>query len=407
MKIGINLPALTPYSREWVFRDPIRQARSTSLNNVSTYYCYQGIGNRAPAFEITGSQLKVTGASKTFTKQFLNKLLPFDTIRFMDWFRTNSSTLVTWADRRLPTSVQQCDYGTTNIKGVAYEYAIELCNTLSKNAWVNVPHPFDDAAVASMAQLFATKLNPGLKVYLEFSNELWNAGVGFNQGDWVNNELERLNSLLAVGESPVRHRHFIASHLKRVFPIWQNAFTNRPTDLVRVVCGQANNPGLLEGICSEMGTGTFDAVSVAAYFGPRSTKLGGPVYDTSTTATQVIGDCLDNLQNYTIPNILKAKSVADKCAVPLICYESGQHITAKGQDVPYQNAFFEAQDHPLMATAYKTLLDTINSIGVGLDCLYNATSDRDKNGSWGLWQWQDELSSVKGDAVLQWLTNNP
>src|SRR5207237_4065230 len=55
----------------------------------------------------------------TFTREFLDHLKRFSTLRFMDWTSTNSSTVVNWSDRTLPT-------GRQTVHGVAWEYVIEL-----------------------------------------------------------------------------------------------------------------------------------------------------------------------------------------------------------------------------------------------------------------------------------------
>lgn len=42
--------------------------------------------------------------------------------------------------------------------------------------WINVHHLASDGYVTSMAQMLKAQLRPDLKIYVEHSNEVWNAG---------------------------------------------------------------------------------------------------------------------------------------------------------------------------------------------------------------------------------------
>ncbi len=114
----------------------------------------------------------------SFHPLFIQKLQPFGVIRFMDWQQTNGSDLVSWSDRTtLDTFSQDTD------DGVALEYMIELCNELGADAWFSMPHQADDNFVTQFATMVRDNLNPGLDVYIEWSNEVWN--VSFPQHQWV------------------------------------------------------------------------------------------------------------------------------------------------------------------------------------------------------------------------------
>ena len=108
--------------------------------------------------------------TETFNPVFLKSLDRFSTLRFMDWTQTNGNPQVKFADRPLTKTAQW------TIKGVPWETIIELGNTLQCNVWVNVPLKANDGYVTSMAKLFKAKLKPNLKVFVEYSNEVWNFG---------------------------------------------------------------------------------------------------------------------------------------------------------------------------------------------------------------------------------------
>lgn len=60
---------------------------------------------------------ELTYSTDPFNSDFLDFLSDFGTIRFMDFMKTNSSTVVNWSDR---TSVS--NYTQTSSEGAAYEY---------------------------------------------------------------------------------------------------------------------------------------------------------------------------------------------------------------------------------------------------------------------------------------------
>ncbi|CAH2602695.1 conserved protein of unknown function [Rhodovastum atsumiense] len=115
------------------------------------------------------------GTTQVFTDAFLNALQPFSTLRFMDFLQTNDNPVTSWAGRTLPTNPVQSGPG-----GVAWEYVIQLANATGKDVWINIPEGVDLADtsqgnyVIQLAKLLKANLLPGIHVYVEYSNELWN-----------------------------------------------------------------------------------------------------------------------------------------------------------------------------------------------------------------------------------------
>ena len=116
------------------------------------------------------------GTTQVFTTQFLQALAPFGTLRLMEMLQTNNNLVTSWAGRKLPSDPTQNDS-----RGVAWEYVIQLANAANKDIWINIPEGVDltDASsnnyVLQLATLLKANLNPGIHVYVEYSNELWNA----------------------------------------------------------------------------------------------------------------------------------------------------------------------------------------------------------------------------------------
>jgi hypothetical protein len=138
-----------------------------------------------------------------FTTPFKTALRRFKVLRFMDFLATNSNGQRHWSDRLMPDwySMNQAapGYGWQG-RGGAYEYAISLCNELKIDCWLNVPVLADDDYIQHLALLVKSQLDPGLKLYLEYSNELWNASPGFAQAE-QNRDLAKVE--VAQGQSPL------------------------------------------------------------------------------------------------------------------------------------------------------------------------------------------------------------
>mgnify|MGYP002786896427 CR=1 FL=1 len=130
---------------------------------------------------------------KIYTDQFIAALAPFSTLRTMDWSSTNSSEEQDWADRTLWTHARQIPPSTNGKvygwqgRPASWESIIMLANISNKDVWICVPHKATDDYVRQLARLFrdgnahTAPLNSNLKLYVEYSNEVWNWAGAFQQ----------------------------------------------------------------------------------------------------------------------------------------------------------------------------------------------------------------------------------
>ena len=162
-----------------------------------------GITNVKLMRPITEGGLESYPPSTLFTTPYKESLRRFKVLRFMDFLATNSNQQRRWSERLTPhwSSMHQSapGYGWQG-KGGAYEYAIALCNELNADCWLTVPAQADDDYVRQLAALIKVQLNPNLKLYLEYSNELWNFSPAFGQS---NQNLTLAKSEVAAGKSPL------------------------------------------------------------------------------------------------------------------------------------------------------------------------------------------------------------
>jgi hypothetical protein len=160
-------------------------------------------------------------ATTLFNTPLKALIAKFSVIRFMDFLATNWNLQTNWSDRPLPAvasfqrKVGTGGYGWQGLGG-PWEHVALLANETGKDAWINIPVRATDDYIIKVARLLAfgsdgvnpytsTQANPvypplnaNLKIYVEYSNELWN-GV-FDQ---FNDNCAAASSALSAGNSPL------------------------------------------------------------------------------------------------------------------------------------------------------------------------------------------------------------
>ncbi len=349
--------------------------------------------------------------SSPFIPEFLDFCRPFHCLRFMDWGATNGSIEEEWSSRKRPTFYTQIARSgdpdgihgpipTPSQRmysgGVAFELMIQLCNELKINPWFCVPHRATDDYILQFSKLVKEKLDPSLKVYLEYSNEVWN--WSFLQAGWMLRSKLAGQMVEAKGgkawDDPAKkkgtsHPERIAALFRRVFGIWERVWTGSDkARLVRVCAVQAAWVDAAKRTvkwCSE--NGGADVVSPAAYVGPDDEIFGrwqtaGP----NLKPEQVIADLMVG-KEIARENNRAAKIIryAATFGMKYVAYEGGQHIQPKQQSVqPYSPALAAAQYHPKMYDLYVELLRFQRDAGCELFCHYSSVGKQGTRwGSWG------------------------
>lgn len=198
-----------------------------------------------------------TYLTQPFNPAFLEKVGPFPVLRFMWWQFVTDGNESVWQNRKKMSYYTQASYFTNSNRpsGIAYEYIVQLSNQLNKDAWVCVPHTADSNYVAEMAKFFKANLKPNLKVYIEFSNEVWNYIYRVNQ--WVNQN----------GPANLNFPQKTAYFAKRTFDIWSAVYgTEMSSRVVRVAACQHTLPWVGQQMMAYLGQGGADAISPAAYY---------------------------------------------------------------------------------------------------------------------------------------------
>ena len=300
-----------------------------------------------------------------FHPLFLQRLKPFHTIRFMGMQETNTSDIRSWADRRDALDIRQGSGsgGTPSepiVNGMSVEYMVQLANDLNANPWFNMPHMADDDFVRNFATYVRDHLKPGLTASVEWSNEIWNFGWGFEASQWVS-EQTKLPANAGLDNWQV------AGHeAKRDLDIWSDVFAGQNSRLVGVAAGWAAVDWVTNRIVESMG-GSFDAIAIAPYITSTDEQRAG--YTSATTVDRVIADTRANIGTsleWVGNHARLAREWQARLGRPvqLVAYEGGHHLD--GRNAAYQAAFYAATNDPRMGDIYRDYLRGLDAAGMNL-----------------------------------------
>jgi hypothetical protein len=234
--------------------DVVASASATSLNLLFTNTA-SGVRNVRLMRPIAFDSAEAHSPSETFSRAFLQRLAPFKVIRFMDYVHTIGSPMVHWADRTLPTHATQARRvnGNGAWMGAAWEYAIQLCNDADKDMWLNVPDQATDDYVLQLATLVRDTLEPERKVYVEWSDEVWNWSYGYTE---TPRNLDAAVAEVTAGNSPLDYDgstnqgywawRRMAKRMKEISDIFRAVFGEQAmmTRVRPVLAAQLANPSI-------------------------------------------------------------------------------------------------------------------------------------------------------------------
>ncbi|WP_232796491.1 hypothetical protein [Roseovarius salinarum] len=363
---------------------------------------------------------------KHFNPHWLERMRGVSVLRFMDWMDTNNSKQGRWQDRPRPD-----DY-TYAEKGVPAEVMVALANELGADAWFCMPHLADDDYIRRFAETVKARLDRPNRVYVEYSNEVWN--WMFDQTKWADTRAE------ARWGKEHKGVQFYGMRAAQVARLWAEVFGDVRDRLTTVVATHTRWLGLETQILdaplwvneapeqNAPPAQAFDAYAVTGYFGhplgkperrdmlarwlaesraaARATGqaqgLSGAAleehvarhrYDAAVEkATEELADgrhsgqvdgTLSNLLDHIQPHHAQ---VARDRGLELIMYEGGTHVLGHG---PVTNdeeitAFFTHLNYtPQMAQLYRRLVAGWAETGGGLFTAFNDVMKPIKWGSWG------------------------
>ncbi len=231
---------------------------------------------------------------------------------------------------------------------------VELANRLHKDAWFNLPHAADDEFVREYAAYVRDHLNPDLKIYLEYSNEIWNST--FTHGEYTQKKGIELG--LSRNAIEAGYRYYTV-RAREVFALWEQVFGGRQR-LVRVLGGWDTRPDFAATLLAYDDTyQQVDALAIAPYFGGN---IKG--FRESTTVDDIFRLTTEASSFRSLPAVLteveKHAKLTQQFGVDLLGYEGGQGLVDWATRKPDQHPnplFFAANRDPRMGQLYTEFLD--------------------------------------------------
>jgi hypothetical protein len=360
---------------------------------------------------------KYESLNSIFNPDFIDRIDDFKALRFMDWMDTNNSDQADWEDR--PT-LESARY---SIDGVPVEVMVELANKTNTDPWFTMPHMADDEYITEFAEYVKNHLEPERKIYVEYSNEVWN--TRFEQSKWV---LEQAKKEWGSSRSDTDLRlDWYSKRTTEVTQIWDEVFGGENERVIGVMGGVAANIGATERVISYEWTDEprshsdygIDAVVIAPYFGyylgesknasqveswTRESDGGLDKLFTEIKQGGILRNSPDGgalAQSYEWMS--DHANLADTEGLDLLAYEGGQHLAGLGgveNNARITELFIKANRSERMGEIYKEYLQKWYELGGDLFMNFKDISQPNKWGSWGLLEHVDETSSPKFDAVM-------
>lgn len=385
----------------------------------------KGSGDYLRNIRVVPPGLEAEALGSTFHPDFIESLKSYKVIRFMNWMRANGSSQEQWRDR---PEVDDVRYSTE--AGVPVEVMVDLVNQLKADPWFTVPHRASSNYVEEFAMLVHDRLLPDSKVYLEYSNEVWNSA--FPQGRWVEEQGVRAWPDSSISGFTKRINWYgersadVCSRWKR---IWEE-------DADRVICvmaSQSANSWTAEEAlkcrlsssspCYEKGIG---ALAIAPYFGHY---LGNPSAEETVKNWTFDGDgglgklFVELEQGGQLPDgpdggalrvavaeIQRNKAVADEFELPLLAYEGGQHLVGimGVENNPVVTKLLTAANRDRrMGQVYHKYLDAWKDAGGQMFVHFLNTESYTKWGSWGAREDMSNQDTPKFKEIQRFIQKNP
>jgi hypothetical protein len=399
-----------------------------------------------------------------FMNDYLARLAPFSTLRFMDALNTNGNLVQNWSQRSWPTAGSR----TNTPQGMAYEDVIELARETGADIWINVPALATDDYVCRLARLLrygeqgdmsnsacdpkapaatatTAPLNAESKVYVEYSNEVWN--WGFQQiediycmvwgmpdktGDGKHCDVTAPTSTIgktALSDSSLpwstntyeKATQFTLVLVKRVSDIFRTVFdcssgagcqAQIPMNVQAAYAAEVD-PGFAFLKQAYGSVSSIDVMAVAPYFNTDSPDAGSVDSIFGDLTSNILSTSPPSSEGSAIANWLKGDlAEAAMYGLPIVAYEGGQGLSGGSAN------FITAQSDPRMYQAYLTYFSLWDSL-VGRTHLFNHYNFAGAYGSYGSWgalvneydpgteKWDALLSLTRlpGDANLDGVVN--
>jgi hypothetical protein len=315
--------------------------------------------------------------------------------------------------------------------GAPVEVIVKLANQLKRDIWISMPHNATNEYIIELAQYFYTELDSSIKIYLEYSNEVWNSGfLGHHYAEKKGIEAGLDQDIPDIssnrdGEYFARLR-YASQRSVELFRLWATEFGSNTDRFIRVLGTSQGDTVLSDQMIKHLNNkygnykSEIDAIAMAPYFHGCANNAGScedaPKTIIKATTVDDIFDILDhpykdngnvidpNALDATIEKIKLQAKITAKYNLQLLTYEGGQHLTimgAMGKESEKEKArlrllFQKANRDPRMKARYEKLLNAWKSTdSATLFTLYTLPQSFYRFGNWGL---KEHLNKPRADS---------
>ncbi len=327
-------------------------------------------------------------------------------------------------------------------KGVPVEVMITLANTLKRDIWVNMPHVATDDYVTQYAKQVYKDLDASLKIYIEYSNEVWNPGfaghayttskgnaLGLNKipddtqqyCDTLSPE-KREKNLRCQGDYYARLNYYSQRSVE-IFNRWKIEFNDSNSRLVRILGSFIGDRVLTERMIENVSVSEIDAIAIAPYFYGCPYKTACPKAPKALTDATTVDDIFDIIDQKgdvdvkslegTINAVKNQLTITnEKYHIKLVSYEGGQHLVTgvlgaiEDSEKPrLRKLFNQANRDPRMKQRYIRFLNgwkDLSSEGTTLFTAYTMPQSFYRYGNFGLKEHlnMSRTASPKFDGIM-------
>ncbi|MEH6455468.1 MAG: hypothetical protein V7749_04060, partial [Cocleimonas sp.] len=195
-----------------------------------------------------------------FNPDYLDFMKDFQVIRFMNMQGMTRNPVENWTARNTPKKATWGGRAGLYSRGAPVEIMVALANQVKAHPWFSMPYKANDDYMRKFAEYVKANLDPNLKAYIEYSNEVWNPI--FIHHDYA---IEQgLAAKLDDEKSPAGYKWYSRRSVE-VFKIWEDVFGG-PEQLVRTMGSWASNQNMSSQILAfEDAYKHTDAIAIGPY----------------------------------------------------------------------------------------------------------------------------------------------
>jgi hypothetical protein len=354
------------------------------------------------------------GSDPTFYQPFLDNVARFTALRFMDWGGINAQANEwrNWGDQDMPglTFAEQ--------NWIHYKYWWALCNATGKDCWVNIPALASEDYCRQMGAYFATHLDPGIRLYVENSNETWN----FSFQQWQAQLTAHDDGTDPDPDKPATGAwEYIDYRAGRATKWFREAAlaADPDRDLLIVLAEQAGYYATLDTAVTiwNQHNFIFDAIALAPYIEPsdpwKDTRFDQAArYATDPAGTMadlmanILGDGLARSMEWVDVWVSRAAGYHDRdgnLGVPVYFYEGGDGVVEPYQDA-LTNMYVACHRDPRWYDVLAKYIDETKD-RIALNMWYFNVGGISKFGGWGLQEYTGQPD--EDDFPLWFPSQNP